>query len=619
MSTPLNFKGYSSPGGAGGAYGTHSSSSSNNTSARQRRNPTDYGPFSSPHASFDDPVPFPPYAELPFTSLKRRRQLQENNSLVKWAMRAVLLSPVVVLLLWSVAAAMFATSHHHQAGHNTSSNVSSNKNSNSNSNGNNTNNSSSRQQSRRNKRMLPNYFGNSPPVQQSPVVYMTGSPPLQDQQGNLIYMVNGNTMMMAPQQLQQLQVQGMTNGQPMTNQVFMPNAQQPQRQQQQQQLLQQQPQVVSLQQQGSVMGNANVVSTNNLQQGQQQIIQQQVPQQQIIQQQVPQQQITQQQVPQQGAVGSFMRASQPQQVLMMGTDQDGEISVQNSNMVRQEQQMPQESLETAGIDAQQQLMSSSGGGEQQMLMNQLIDNSEVQNAASMQQQQQQQQQQPLGQPITAAENQAAGAMEQVSGSSVITQMQNQLQASPSKQAVYFYDPKDTTVSKTGQILQLPTVVYDANGKAMPLSELQYQAPIYVQPPLQGASLASAVDSEIAGNVGTPTEELVSPSARGASLATPSSREASITMPQNWGSSTSQDQTIIVATVAVMALLVGALSARRLRSKSFLSACIENESLEDDVAYDDAYTTTAAASGAMGGDSSYNTFGGWKGDLEKFDV
>ena len=32
------------------------------------------------------------------------------------------------------------------------------------------------------------------------------------------------------------------------------------------------------------------------------------------------------------------------------------------------------------------------------------------------------------------------------------------------------------------------------------------------------------------------------------------------------------------------------------------------------AYDDAYTTTA-----MGADSSYNTFGGWKGDLEKFDV
>ena len=33
----------------------------------------------------------------------------------------------------------------------------------------------------------------------------------------------------------------------------------------------------------------------------------------------------------------------------------------------------------------------------------------------------------------------------------------------------------------------------------------------------------------------------------------------------------------------MALLVGALSARRLRSRHFLASCIENESLEDELA------------------------------------
>lgn len=72
----------------------------------------------------------------------------------------------------------------------------------------------------------------------------------------------------------------------------------------------------------------------------------------------------------------------------------------------------------------------------------------------------------------------------------------------------------------------------------------------------------------------------------------------------------------------MALLVGALSARRLRSRHFLSSCIENESLEDELAYDTAYTTT----GGHGG-GGYDTFtstgssGGlpWRGDLEKFDV
>ena len=78
----------------------------------------------------------------------------------------------------------------------------------------------------------------------------------------------------------------------------------------------------------------------------------------------------------------------------------------------------------------------------------------------------------------------------------------------------------------------------------------------------------------------------------------------------------------------MALLVGALSARRLRSRQFLSFCIENESLEDELAYDAAYTTqsTVGASSFYAG-AGYDTFGGgryggdlrWRGDLEKFDV
>ena len=88
----------------------------------------------------------------------------------------------------------------------------------------------------------------------------------------------------------------------------------------------------------------------------------------------------------------------------------------------------------------------------------------------------------------------------------------------------------------------------------------------------------------------------------------------------------------------MALLVGALSAKRLRSRqNFLNWCIENESLEDELAYDAAYTTTStvdgggAASGFYSTGGGYDTFGGggggeryggdlrWRGDLEKFDV
>jgi len=74
----------------------------------------------------------------------------------------------------------------------------------------------------------------------------------------------------------------------------------------------------------------------------------------------------------------------------------------------------------------------------------------------------------------------------------------------------------------------------------------------------------------------------------------------------------QDQMFMVSTVAGIALVVGAISARKVRSKPFLSDCIENESLEDDLAYDTENT--------FGGVGQYGSFSApWRGDLEKFDV
>lgn len=532
MSTPLNFKTQSN----GGAYGTNPNRNQNGNT-RQRRNPADYGPFSSPHGSFDDP----PYAELPFTSLKRRRQLQDNNSFVKWAMRAVLLSPVVVLVLWSVAALMFANNH--QVGRNNKSD-------------NNTN--SSRKQSQRNRRMIPNYFGTG-----QNAVGMAGVPQqqLQDPQGNLIYNVNGNAMVMAPQQTQR-QFQAMNNVQAAPKNLLVTNGFQ-----------QQQGETLPIQPQGKAIPllaplgnglNSNAIPSNNLQQGQQQQVFQQGQQQQVFQQ-----------------VAAAI-AAQPQQAFLA------------TNKAMAQQQMPQVSLDSSAANVIKQPSISEWGATGQL------------------------QQLPLDGLENMKMVQASTAMEQVSSSSGATQ--DQIQASPAKQAVYFYDPKETTMSQTGDILEMPTLVYDVNGKALPLAELRHKAPIYIQAPVRGATSTDAIniDSAGVGKAGS-ANLLESPLSRGASLVSPSSREASIQMPQAWGTSTSQDQTIIVATVAVMALLVGALSARRLRSKSFLASCIENEGLEDDLAYDDAYTTTAAASGAMGADSSYNTFGGWKGDLEKFDV
>jgi hypothetical protein len=638
MSGPLNFKPHTTNGGSYGTNSTGSASgsisnnnnNSNTTTRRQRRNPSDYGPFTSPHGSFDDhnnpTASFPPYAELPFTSLKRRRQLQDNNSFVKWAMRAVLLSPVVVLVLWSVAAVMFATTHTHQV-------AQTQQQRNGNSNTNSSNNSNVRQQSQRRgiRRMFGNGSNNNNNNNVQPnVVYNMQSDntiiqqqqQLQDQQGNLIYNVNGNAMMMVPQQQLQgiplagstLNVVGGQQSMPAAGQFVTATGGYKQQQQQMQQQ-----QAVPLQPQGQQIPVFPLGSTSN----QQQILQ-------PVQLPVPQQVAA--------AAGSYM-AVQPQQVF-----------------TAQQQQIPIASLDNAVVaaatdfaiqTAMQQPMTTSTAG--------LTDNNNNNNNVVMQQQPRQQLQMSSDSTTTGTSSVAREIIQD-----------QLLQGSPSKQAVYFYDPKDTTMSRTGDILQLPTLVYDAYGNAISLTELHQQAaPIYVQPPLLGSGSiingstgagAAASTSTTASDINVvgaavinPAELLLSESApllgatSGSESASSTSTSniavvgvvssnpdlvllsesaplgASITMPQAWGSSTSQDQTIIIATVAVMALLVGALSARRLRSKSFLSSCIENETLEDDAAYDDAYTTTAAASGAVGADSSYNTFGGWKGDLEKFDV
>mmetsp|Transcript_2108 Transcript_2108/g.2899 ORF Transcript_2108/g.2899 Transcript_2108/m.2899 type:complete len:286 (-) Transcript_2108:97-954(-) len=154
-----------------------------------------------------------------------------------------------------------------------------------------------------------------------------------------------------------------------------------------------------------------------------------------------------------------------------------------------------------------------------------------------------------------------------------------VQQTPPRTTVYYYDASVTT---SGNLIP-PKLVYDENGNAIPLAQLQsLNADIFLEPPSLGAARS-------------PNQQTLSVS----------QVEQMAMQPP------AQDQFIIIATVAVMALLVGALSARRLRSRQFLSSCIENESLEDEVAYDQAYTLN------HGGD--YSTFGNWKGDLEKFDV
>jgi len=164
---------------------------------------------------------------------------------------------------------------------------------------------------------------------------------------------------------------------------------------------------------------------------------------------------------------------------------------------------------------------------------------------------------------------------------IIIQPRPATSSSTRENKVLYYDPLAATIN--GQ-LHVPQTVYDADGKEVDLTQLQSSTTeIYIEPPSSTQQQQQSLPAQKLSRIDR----------------------------QYSSETTAQDQSIIVATVAVMALLVGALSARKLRSRNFISSCIENESLEEDeVAYD--VSTTAG---------DYSTFGAgnWKGDLEKFDV
>ena len=167
---------------------------------------------------------------------------------------------------------------------------------------------------------------------------------------------------------------------------------------------------------------------------------------------------------------------------------------------------------------------------------------------------------------------------------VIVRPRPKPQGSSQKTTILYYDPEAATVD--GQ-LYVPQIVFDENGTEVDLQALQasLNAEVFLEPPPLGQSVQT---------VDAPLQQL--------------SREA---VERYAAEPPKQDQYIIIATVAVMALLVGALSARRMRSRNFLSSCIEDEALEDEVAYDVATTN-----------GDYSTFAGnsiFRGDLEKFDV
>jgi hypothetical protein len=218
------------------------------------------------------------------------------------------------------------------------------------------------------------------------------------------------------------------------------------------------------------------------------------------------------------------------------------------------------------------------------------------------------------------------------------QQQQQPQETNHHVRYYYYDPKTVVRDARGNVY-LPTHVYDpTTGRAIDLQSLssssstnsQYHQALRLEAPppprtILHHNVSAATDNddyvggsnfthpEVAGvyhrderNKGIIVEPPLQSSTGGSNSGNGNNGIAFI---EDWGKSHVSDSSVIVVTVGVMALLVGALSARKLRSRNMLSACIENETLEDDAAYDALYTT-----------HQYQTFQqGWKGDLEKFDV
>jgi len=182
---------------------------------------------------------------------------------------------------------------------------------------------------------------------------------------------------------------------------------------------------------------------------------------------------------------------------------------------------------------------------------------------------------------------------------------------------YYYDPRDTGVGPQGEVI-LPSILYDEAGNAMESSRIQQASKVYLQPPLYGSTASSSESSSSKSNLIPVMDPLKGyynhpkvvservTHSRKSSLAMPSKdsfNHAMLRVEQQQGGSS-----VIVATVAVMALLVGAISARKLRGAGALANCIENERLDHVAAYDTATESNTA----------YSTFH-WKGDLEKFDV
>lgn len=170
--------------------------------------------------------------------------------------------------------------------------------------------------------------------------------------------------------------------------------------------------------------------------------------------------------------------------------------------------------------------------------------------------------------------------------------------------IYYYDPSSLMSSVESPTLTLPEVIYDANGNVKKLEDVhnggKNEVYLEVKPKaVWGEKWQSTLNSKLHG-------------------------VSSGTTSFNNNTMQSSDQLIVFGTIATMAILVGMLSAKRLRSKRLLEHCMESD-LDDewDEKKNDAPGGSLMQRGfgdSMGGRrENYGSGLHWRGDMEKFDV
>jgi hypothetical protein len=192
--------------------------------------------------------------------------------------------------------------------------------------------------------------------------------------------------------------------------------------------------------------------------------------------------------------------------------------------------------------------------------------------------------------------------------------------------IYYYDPS-SLLSSVGSVesptLTLPEVIYDANGNIKKLEEIHDGGKTEVFLEVKPKAVWGGDVSLDKLNKKLNWAQLKTVSATRGNVGSAAGNES--------------DQLIVFGTIATMALLVGMLSAKRLRNKRLLEHCMEGDLEEewDEKKLDSPssavtsrgnnYGERAALMGGrfgepMGGKrESFGSSLHWRGDLEKFDV